>query len=182
MIDNPTAAHDRIRWNERYRIGYGRPEPNPRVRRHLKELRKGRVLDLAGGIGPNASLFSSSNYVVADISEEALARGAGMRVQADAAHLPFALAYFDTIICTLFFDPTLDFASLLAPGGTLFFETLTPADQKYRPDFNPTYRFDLARMSGMFRGLTIDLLDETDDGTRVYATLIAHKPAAVTCD
>ena len=89
--------------------------------------------------------------------------------------LPFAPAFFDTIICTYFYDPALDLAALLVPGGTLYFETYTHADRKYRPDFNPAHRFDPAQAATVFRGFNIELLKETDDGWRVIATLIGRK-------
>jgi SAM-dependent methyltransferase len=172
------ALSDRGRWNERYRSGHGPRQSNPRLQQQLHRLRPGRVLDLAGGVGANAPLFAGSRLIIADISEEALALAGGIRVQADAGALPFAPASFDTIVCTYFYDPTLDLAALLVPGGTLYFETYTPADRKYRPDYNPAHRFDPALAATVFRGLQIELLEEADDGWRVVATVIGRKPAA----
>ena len=170
-------AEDRARWNARYRSGHGPRQANPRLQRYLPLLRPGRVLDLAGGVGANAPLFARSTVILTDLSEEALALAGGPRVQADAGALPFRPASFDTIVCTYFYDPALDLAALLVPGGTLFFETYTRADVKYRPDFNPAHRFDPAAGAVVFRGLEIIFCEETDDGTRVFATLIARKEA-----
>jgi hypothetical protein len=161
----------------RYAAGRGPRQPNPRLPQFMPQLKKGLVLDLAGGVGANAPLFTNSTVVVMDISDEALraARGVGLRVQADARALPFAPNTFDTIVCTYFFDPTIDFAALLKLDGTLFFETYTLADAKYRPDFNPAHRFDPTRRFEVFRGLEILHYTETDDRTRIFATLVARK-------
>ena len=168
--------HDQIRWNERYRVGRGPRQRNPRLERLLPMLRQGLVLDLAGGVGANVSLFRDSTVILVDISDEALRQAQNAeRVQADAGALSFAPGAFDTIVCAYFFDPAIDLAALLKPGGTLFFETYTLADIKYRPDFNPAHHFDPAKRDEVFRGFDILLCEETDDGTRAYATLIGRK-------
>lgn len=141
------------------------------------------MLDLAGGFGQNGlwlTLHSPEFRVVnCDISDEALGRGSDQseRVLAHAGSLPFAPASFDTILCVRFFDARVRFSELLAPGGTLFFESFTRADEKYRPDFNPAHRFDLTLLPTLFSELNIVLAHETDDGKRVYATVIAQKSA-----
>jgi methyltransferase family protein len=175
-IPNTTSLRsDRERWNERYRSGHGPRQANQRLQQYLHRLRPGRVLDLAGGVGANVNLFAGSMVVVVDIAEEALALASGSRVQADAGALPITPASFDSIICTYFYDPAIDLAALLVPGGTIFFETYTHADRKYRPDVNPAHRFDPAQAAVVFRGFNIELLEETDDGWRVIATLIGRK-------
>ena len=45
------------------------------------------------------------------------------------------------------------------------------------PDFNAAHRFDLAMIPTLFGDLQIVLAHETDDGKRVYATVIAQKAA-----
>ena len=114
--------------------------------------------------------------IIVDISELALARARGSRVQAYATALPFPPSTFDTIVCTYFFEPRLDFFDLLTSGGTLFFETYTLADAKYRPDFNPMHRFNPAETAIVFEGLEVLHWAETDDGVRVFGTLVARKP------
>jgi SAM-dependent methyltransferase len=169
--------NDRRRWNEKYRAGQGPDRINARLQKYLHLLKRGRALDLAGGTGQNARLLADAGWhvVLADISEEALARAPSYlaRVQSDALALPFVSNSFDTIICTYFFEPRVDFASLLTPRGTLFFETYTLADAKYRPEFHPAHRFDPAQISKVFKNLEILLLEEMEDGHRVFATLIA---------
>ena len=171
------TTNDRARWNERYRAGRGPTQPNARLQKYLPLLQPGLVLDLAGGVGANAQLFKHSTVILVDISDEALTRASGLRMLADAGALPFAPNTFNTIVCTYFFDPSLDLAALLAPGGTLFFETYTLSDAKYRPDFNPAHRFNPAARAEVFRGLEVIFWAETDDGARAYGTLIGRKPA-----
>ncbi len=166
---------DRARWNERYRAGQGPTRLNPRLQKYLPLLKRGRALDLASGIGQNAQLLTEWGVVLADLSEEALARAQGLRVQCDARALPFPLHIFDTVVCTRFFDPRVNFSELLTTGGTLFFETFTAADEKYRPEFDPTHRFNPADIPVICRGLDVLHFEETDDGTRVFGMLVARR-------
>jgi SAM-dependent methyltransferase len=169
-------SDDRTRWNERYLVGEGPTRVNARLRTYLRLLKRGRALDLAGGLGQNSQLLAEWDTILIDISEQALTRAGGNRVQADATSLPFPPNTFDTIICTYFFEPRVNFFELLTPGGTLFFETYTLADAKYRLDFNPAHRFNPADISSIFKGLKVLHWTETDDGVRVFGTLIARKP------
>jgi len=144
-------------------------------------LKPGRVLDLAGGMGQNARWLAEQSaqwrVVVTDISDKGLAFAASHSpcVLADAGALPFPPNVFDTLLCTRFFDPRVQFAEWLTPGGTVFFETFTVADRKYYPEFNPAHRFDLAHIPAIFAHLEIVHLAETDDGRRAYATIIAKR-------
>ncbi len=171
------AAEERARWNERYRSGQGPTRVNARLASFLPRLKRGRALDLAGGRGQNAVLLKEWNVVLTDLSDEALALAdIGLpRVQANALALPFPPNTFDTIVDTYFFEPTLDLAPLLTPGGTLFFETFTLADLEYRPELHAP-RLDPAAVDSFFRGLEILSFEETDDGARVFGTLLARKP------
>jgi SAM-dependent methyltransferase len=168
---------DRERWNARYRADDGPTTINPRLREYLPLLKRGRALDLACGIGQNAELLREWRVILADISDEALHRARGARVMCDARALPFCAESFATIICTRFFDPHIEFARWLTRGGTLFLDTYTLADQKYRPDFNRAYLLDPARLHETLRGLEILVWQETDDGRRVHGTLVGRKIA-----
>ncbi|MBI3537758.1 MAG: class I SAM-dependent methyltransferase [Chloroflexi bacterium] len=169
------SASDRARWNEKYRAGAGPTQINPRLRAHLHLLTRGRALDLACGVGPNAELLRAWRVTLADISDEALRRARGARVLCDATALPFRAESFDTILSTHFYEPRAEYARWLTRGGTFFLDTFTVADQKYRPDFNRAYLLDPARIAEITRGMEILLWRETDDGRRVYGTLIARK-------
>lgn len=115
--------------------------------------------------------------VVADISDAALHQASPQiaRVLCDAPFLPFPFHSFDTILCTRFFDARVHFTEWLARGGTVFFETFTTADEKYYPDFNPAHRFDLNTVSRVFEDLEVLYLHETDDGHRVFVTIVARR-------
>ena len=167
--------NDRSRWNEKYRTGQGPDKKNARLGKYRAFLKKGLALDLAGGLGQNTQSLAGWTVVNADISDEALKRGHGHRVLADAIALPFAPNIFDTIICTNFFEPKINYAALLKPGGTLFFETYTLADLKYRPDFNSAYLLDPTQIPILFKGFATLLSEETDNGKRVFATFIGRR-------
>jgi SAM-dependent methyltransferase len=174
---------DRRRWNDKYCTEPLRGERiNPNLMRLAGMLKPGRVLDLAGGFGQNARWLAAhahgSRVILADISDEVLRRTSGQeaRVLADAGWLPFSPAGFDTVLCIRFFDARVKFAELLVTGGTVFFETYTTADAKYRPDFNPAHRLDMRQIPQIFAGLEVLVAAETDDGHRVYVTVLARKP------
>lgn len=170
--------NDRIRWNEKYRAGQGPNKPNARLIQYLHHLKRGLALDLASGIGQNAELLNEWRVIRVDISDEALTHGRDARVLADGTAMPFASNRFDTIVCTYYYEPQIDYASLLKTGGTLFFETFTLADAKYRPDFNRAFLLDPSQVAVIFKGLEKILWVETDDGKRVYATFIGRKVRA----
>lgn len=167
--------NDRTRWNDKYRSGEGPDKRNARLEKYRGLLKRGRALDLAGGLGQNSTLLEGWTVINVDIADEALKRARGLRVLADANALPFAPGTFDTIICTNFFAPKIKYAALLTPGGTIFFETFTLADQKYRPDFNPAYLLDPAQIPILFRELESLVCEETDSGRRVFLTYVGRK-------
>lgn len=173
---------DRARWNDIYQTENAPRRVNERLAQYANLLKTGRVLDLAGGMGRNGAWLATYSIgfhpvVDADVSDEALALASPpvVCVLVDAGALPFAKHCFDTILNIRFFDPRVIFSEWLAEGGTVFFETFSSADAKYRPDFNPAHRFDLAAIPVLFRGLEILVNEETDDGSRVYITVVARK-------
>ncbi len=166
---------DRRRWNERYRAGQGPEKKNARLEKYRRLLKRGLALDLAGGLGQNAELLQGWTVVNVDISDEALKRALGCRVLADAIALPFAPETFDTIICTKFFEPRIEYAALLKPNGTIFLETFTLADLKYRPEFNPVYLLNLGKIPVLFKDFETLLCEETDAGERAFATFVGRR-------
>ncbi|MBI4670496.1 MAG: methyltransferase domain-containing protein [Chloroflexi bacterium] len=180
-----SVLDDRARWNKKYRGAQAPRRVNKRLTRLAHLLKPGRVLDLAGGMGQNARWLAEQSaqwrVVVSDISDEGLSHAAPYLpcVLANACALPFPPNIFDTILCTRFFDPRVNFAALLAPGGTVFFETFTVADQRYYPAFNPAHRFDPATIPAYFANLELLHLQETDNGHRAYVTVIARRGARI---
>jgi hypothetical protein len=173
---------DRKRWNEKYRIEIYEARVNENLIRYAHLLKRGRVLDLAGGLGQNGAWLAgqSSEYRVidADIAVEGLVRAApGIgRVAAEATALPFVPHCFDTVLNIRFFEPRVKFSELLSIGGTVFLETFSAADKKYRPDFKPAYLLPFDRIESLFKGFEILHAEETDDGKRVYVTVVARRP------
>ena len=166
---------DRIRWNDKYRAGKGPDRRNSRLAKYRGLLKRGRALDLAGGLGQNAELLENWTVVNLDISDEALKRARGLRLLGNANAPPFARESFDTIICTNFFESKIDYAALLTSGGTLFFETFTLADQQYRPGFNPAFLLDPAQAPQLFKEFETLVCEETDNGERVFLTFVGRK-------
>ena len=163
---------DRARWNEKYRAGRTHVEPSVRLMMHQGRLAKGRALDLAGGSGENATILAMAGWqvTVADISDEALAH-AGQRagelkadihrVQGDALRLPFR-GPFETIIVTKFLERTIvsELVGLLAPGGTIFCETLMEGLPK-------PYCIKAGEYAKLFGDLEA-VLDTADDTSAVF--------------
>ncbi len=176
-----SASSDRARWNKRYATDNAPRRVHENLKHHAHLLKPGRILDLAGGIGQNAQWLAgqlpNSRAIVADISDDALRQAAPSlaRVLCDSSAIPFAPHSFDTILCTRFFDPHLQFAEWLAPHSTIFFETYTTADAKYHPEFNPAHRFDAAEIPAYFSDCEILYQHETDTGKRVYVTIVARR-------
>lgn len=127
---------ERRRWNGKHRDA-GPDVPSVALMMYRGRLTRGRALDLAGGRGGNATVLALAGWRVtlADLSEVALERARRRArelrtdvalVQADALRLPFR-GPFETVVVTRFLERAIapDLAGLLAPGGTLFAETLT---------------------------------------------------------
>lgn len=173
---------DRTRWDKKYTHEIHTANVNENLMRYAPLLQRGWVLDLAGGPGQNGAWLEAQadgfRVVDADISEVALGRASREigRVNADAGALPFRPNTFDTILNFRFYDPRIIFAEWLAPGGTVLFETFTQADAKYRPEFNPAHRFRLDEVPRVFGRLELERVDETDNGRRIYITILARKP------
>lgn len=124
---------DRARWNEKWRK-IDHELPSIPLIMYQGRLKKGRALDVAGGLGENAAVLALAGWTVttADLSDEAVTRSrkrarelkADVRVvQADALRLPFR-GPFDTIVVTKYLERSLapGLIGLLTPGGTLFCE------------------------------------------------------------
>ena len=169
-----SAEQDRRRWNQRYRARSERPESHTRLGEYVHLLRGGRALDLGAGLGRNADLLGGWSVILVDISDVAMRLATGARVVADAEALPFPESSFETIVCT-FFKPPLDLARFLRPGGTLFLETFTMEDGKYRPDFPPIYRMSGSDVSVLFQGMITVHWEERDDGERVKGVFVGRK-------
>lgn len=177
---------DRTRWNAKYRAGL-HPPLSVRLIMHLGRLTPGMALDVAAGIGENASVLALRGWrvVAADLSDEAVARARRRAselkadlhvVQADATRLPFRHGAFDTVVCTYFLDRSVPLADYLRPGGTLFVESFTTDQIRYSPTFRRDFCYEPGELRRGCEGLDVLLYEETDNGRDATALLIARKP------
>jgi SAM-dependent methyltransferase len=164
---------ERERWNAKHRKG-GHELPSIPLLMHQGRLARGRLLDLAGGLGENAAVLALAGWTVvsADLSDVAVARAAarardlkaGVRVvQADALRLPFR-GPFETVVVARFLERRIapELVRLLAPGGTLFCDQRTTGSFAARPGEFPR----------LFPTLEV-LLHREEDGRAVF---IGRKP------
>ena len=163
---------DRARWNEKYRKQPGHELPSIPLIMYQGRLKKGRALDLAGGLGENAAILALAGWDVtlAELSDAAIARAAARAlelraplriVQADALRLPFR-GPFDTIVATKFLERSIagELARLLAPGGTLFCEQ--PMSGISEP-----YCIKPGEFAQLYAGLEV-LLDTTESDRSIF--------------
>ncbi|HTT76419.1 MAG TPA: class I SAM-dependent methyltransferase [Candidatus Binataceae bacterium] len=123
-------------WDERHRDGTpGAPEPS--LVELLPMLPRGRVLDIAAGLGRNAIALAEAGMrvVAADYSAQAMralgriATEGGLTIEPVIADLedgwPFRPASFDLVVNITFLDRALTpyLMDALKPDGMLFFDT-----------------------------------------------------------
>jgi len=185
------------RWNERYTQGL---RPFPDTPAHwLVEHRGllaggGRGLDVACGDGRNALYLAQHGYAVdaidaSDVAIDALRAAAQERGLAitpqvvDVEREPLPAGPYDAIVVMNFleralFEPLRD---ALAPGGLLFYETLSVAHvEELGRSFNPAYL--LARGELLEAFAELDVIDhvegvvERPDGPRGVASIVARRP------
>ncbi len=135
---------DRERWNAKHReANVGGTEPRAWLVEHrdlLVAQAKGRVLDVACGVGREAAHLAELGFAVdaLDVSDVAIAKvrrraaQGGLDIQATRMELAHADTRFprppyDVICCFYFLQRALlkPLAGALAPGGLLFYETFT---------------------------------------------------------
>jgi len=132
------TAEDRRKWEELYATG-SRPDrpPSPWVVETVDRLpNDGWIADIAGGSGRHARDIARPGrpVVLVDFIQDAVARATRANasvhgVVADVTMLPLRPATFATVLVTYFLNRSIfdEFASLLAPGGFLVYETYTLA-------------------------------------------------------
>ncbi|HTF58036.1 MAG TPA: class I SAM-dependent methyltransferase [Planctomycetota bacterium] len=179
---------DRERWNAKHAAGHAGHGANVRLIMYRDRLAPGRALDVAAGAGENAAILALGGWkvVACDLSDNAIARArqraAELRadlalVQADALHLPFRPASFDTVVCTYFLerDAARRLPTLLKPGGTLFFMSHLLDHRKYIPELPPQYCLEPGEVATLFPDLAKILHREEDDGQEAYGLFIGRR-------
>jgi SAM-dependent methyltransferase len=135
--DRRSVRDDRQRWEERYATGGRYPDEGPSefLVAHA-DLIRGRVLDVAAGVGRNALFLARRGNTVEAIDiafaglrvARAAAVAEGLRVlplQADLESFPLPTARYDAAINIRYLQRSL-FAALqraVKPGGIILFET-----------------------------------------------------------
>ena len=129
---------DQKRWDERFgkkEFALGK-EPNPFLKKHIRLLPKGRVLDIAAGEGRNAVFLAQHGFEVdaVDISEiglkkgQKLARGKGVKIKTflvDLDQYQIEKERYDLIVNFYFLKRRLipRIKKGLRKGGKVIFET-----------------------------------------------------------
>lgn len=135
--------------------------PSPWIERHLDLVRAGgRVLDLAAGGGRHARLAQQRGYRVTALDRDvsALADIPGIEViehDIEAGHpWPLGEAAFDGVVVTNYLwrplMPTLP--GLLAPGGTLIYETFASGNERFGKPSNPAFLLKPGELLACARG------------------------------
>ncbi|HVF80147.1 MAG TPA: methyltransferase domain-containing protein [Solirubrobacteraceae bacterium] len=185
------------RWNARYTQDF-RPFPDapaPWLVAHRELLRGGgRALDVACGDGRNALYLAQRGYAVdaidaSDVAVEALRAAAHERGLAitplvvDLEHEPLPSGPYDVIVAMNFlqrdlFGPLQD---ALAPGGSLFYETLGQAHvTRLGRSFNPAYLLEDGELLRAFPKLDVvehfEGVAERTGGPRGVGAIVARRP------
>ncbi len=187
------TIEDAARWNQRYDNQPRGWFSNPRsfLVEHLNLLPKqGLALDLAMGVGQNATLLVEHGLEVIgiDISTSAVRQAKArepriMAVVADLERFQLPSAQFDVILNFYYLQRKsyLDFARLLKPGGWLIFETLTLPMRSIKPEIEPEHLLREGELIEAFHGWEIVEYREgwvtSDHGNqKAVASLIARRP------
>jgi 2-polyprenyl-3-methyl-5-hydroxy-6-metoxy-1,4-benzoquinol methylase len=139
-------------WDVKYRDAAYLGDPSPQLVEALSELRRGRALDAACGLGANALFLAREGFEVdaLDWSFEALRKCAAaaelqrLRVHpavCDLTRLSLPPSRYDLVVSIRYLDRLLwpRLVRSLKPGGALWIETLTRRYLEKKPDFPEAY-------------------------------------------
>ena len=153
-------------------------------------LPRGRVLDLAMGMGRNALYLAKRGFDVegVDISSEAVrsaldqAREAGVNLKARVADLEsdyhIKKSAYDVIICFNYLQRSLipHIKDGLRTGGVVLYETFTVDQARFGRPKNPDYLLKHNELLDLFRDfLCIFYREGIVDGVKAVASIIAKK-------
>lgn len=158
-------------------------EPSAWIRRHAGLVAPGaRVLDLAAGSGRHARFFASrgASVVAVDRDAGALSALAGVDgvetrcTDLEAAAWPLAGELFDAVVVSRYlhrphFD---DILALLAPSGTLLYETFAAGNERYGRPSNPAFLLEPGELLDRVRGrLVVVAFEQGAEGDPPIAVL-----------
>ena len=152
----------------------------------MGEIRRGRALDLACGLGGNALYLAGEGFSVDafDWSFEALRRlSAAARASARPVHavacdlgrFPLPPGRYDLVVSVRFLDRSLwpSMVAALKPGGALVFETFTRRYLEKRPDFPREYCLEEGELKAFSPTLRVARYQERPQET--HASLLAFR-------
>jgi tellurite methyltransferase len=187
MTPTDRTRADRAHWEERYTERGEALDRSPSpwiIERALALPDDAIILDLAGGTGRHAEPLAAAGktVVVVDFIPRAVRAAVGrhpgiLGVVADATALPIRTGALGAIICVSFLDRSIFsvLRDLLAPGGTLLYETFTMAhldvvaQGKARGPRNPEFLLHPNELPALaapltvqehFEGMAIDVVGE----------------------
>jgi len=202
-----TSSTERQRWEERHGRSLAEMSLDPSsllldFSAWLRDVPKGRALDLACGNGRNAFLLASLGYPVTAIdysapavefvAHQAIEMGVTVEaVQADLTDFDLGTHQFAVIASFFYLDRNLipRLVRSMVPGGVVFFETYTVAEREVLGrDIRRDYCLEVNEALHLFAPLTIlyyreDIVRATKDAEpHAVAQLIARRtgPAIAT--
>ncbi|MEO8497449.1 MAG: class I SAM-dependent methyltransferase [Planctomycetota bacterium] len=164
------SEDDRLRWNEKYRLGEQASSEPSRLLTELDSLlpSSGRAIDVAGGVGRNAIWLARRGLEVidADASEVALqiaevrAAEAGVSLATQRIDLeaePFPPGPWNLIVSVHFlWRPLFDiFPAVLAPGGTLVCIHPTRTNLQRHPKPSARHLLDDGELPRLVKDLSV---------------------------
>jgi len=179
-------------WNRLYdteKFVFGR-DPSPFLKKHLKTLPRGRVLDIAMGEGRNGVFLAKQGFEVegVDLSDVALKKaqrfaaeeGVTLRtIVTDVAEYEITPNSYDVILNINFLERKIFPGILrgLKKGGILLFENviLDPAKVSGAKDFKPEYFLKPGELRLAFSQFEILEYEEASDGKETVARMIAKR-------
>lgn len=183
---------DREKWDARYKVAAPAAEPSPWLRSLDDRLpRRGRALDVAGGVGKDAIWLAHRglDVTLADISEVglALATDAAARARVhlatrriDLEAEPFPEGPWDLITCAYYLHRPLypSFMASLSPGGMLAIVHPTQSNLLRNPKPSARFLLEDGELPGLVTGLEILHSEEGwSDAGRHEARILARKMA-----
>ncbi|MDY6971343.1 MAG: methyltransferase domain-containing protein [Thermodesulfobacteriota bacterium] len=168
----------------------GNLEPSQFLAENIELLPKGRVLDVAMGIGRNAIHLASMGFQVegVDISPEAvkaaleLARKSGVNLDARVAdlesHYLIDRDVYDVIICFNYLQRSLiqQIKDGLRSGGMIVYETFIVDQAQFGKPKNPDYLLKHNELLDMFRDFRcLRYREGIIDNRKAIAGIIAEK-------
>lgn len=183
-------------WDERYRSGeHATKEPAPLLRTAIANLKPGRALDIACGVGRHAILLAEKGWHVTAVDSSRVgieilrqrAREAGAAVEARVADLESGEFQIEPgtydLICVFYYLQRDLFSPLRAgvkPGGTVVAAIhLNDGKEDAKPG-NPAFLLEPGELKQLFADWEITYYreGESDEGGHHHDTayLIARKP------